>query len=225
MAIGLKINRKTIGRDILAAILIYAGYQTIKPSRIRTVWRTNTLSATVMVVTFVATLFLPLQQAVLAGVVLHVILFVFQAAERVTNVELVPLEDGDFREQPAPAELPSNAVTILLPYGSLFYAGAADFEEEIPTADQAQRAVVVLILRGRENAGSTFLSVLKRYAAILDDNGGQLILSDVSEAVRDQLDKTGILENKYWRRKRSCRPAAAPGLVSGCSGSWSAAAR
>jgi SulP family sulfate permease len=178
----------------LAGILIYAGYQTIKPARIRTVWRTNTLSRTVMIVTFIATLFLPVQQAVLAGVLLHVILFMFQAAERVTIVELAPVEDGDFQERPAPATLPNKGVTILLPYGSLFYAGAADFEEETPTADQAQQAVALLILRGRENVGSTFLNVLRRYAETLRDNEGQLMLADVSDAVHDQLRKTGMLD-------------------------------
>ena len=178
----------------LAGILIYAGYQTIKPARITTVWRTNTFSRTVMTVTFVATLFLPVQQAVLAGVALHIILFVFQAAERVTIVELVPVAGGDFKEQPAPAVLPDKAVTILMPYGSLFYAGAADFEEEAPTADQAQQAVLILILRGRENLGSTFLSVLQRYHGALQKHGGHLILADVNEAVREQLSKTGMLE-------------------------------
>jgi SulP family sulfate permease len=178
----------------LAAILIYAGYQTIKPTRIMTVWRTSTLSRTVMVVTFIATLFLPVQQAVLAGVLLHIVLFVFQAAERMTIVELVPVEGDDFREEPAPAELPDKAVTILLPYGSLFFAGAADFEEEAPSADQSQQAVAILILRGREKVGSTLLNVLQRYAEALRDNGGQLILTDVSDPVREQLSQTGMLD-------------------------------
>ncbi|MDH3675370.1 MAG: SulP family inorganic anion transporter, partial [Anaerolineae bacterium] len=197
VAVGVLLFATAIERlpmTALAAILIYAGYQTIKPARIRTVWRTSTLSRTVMIVTFVATLFLPVQQAVLAGVLLHVILFVFQAAERMTIVELVPVEGDDFREQPAPAELPDKAVTILLPYGSLFYAGAADFEEEVPSADQAHQAVVILILRGRGNVGSTLLNVLKRYDEALQENDGQLILADVNEAVREQLSKTGMLE-------------------------------
>lgn len=46
----------------LAAILIYAGIQTIKPKRIRSVWFTNPLSRTVMIVTFVFTLFLPIHR-------------------------------------------------------------------------------------------------------------------------------------------------------------------
>ena len=78
------------------------------------------------------------------------------------------------------------------PYGSLFYAGAADFEEEAPTGDQAQQAVVILIMRGRKNVGSTFLNVLQRYAEALRENGGQLILTDVSDPVREQLNKTGM---------------------------------
>lgn len=178
----------------LAGILIYAGYQTIKPERVMAVWRTNTTSRTVMIVTFIATLFLPVQQAVFMGVGLHIVLFVYQTAERMTIMAMTPAEDGDFREQPAPEVLQDNTVTILEPYGSLFFAGAADFEEEAPAAGQAQRAIVVLILRGREKLGSTFINVLKRYAQALRKNGGCLILADVSDRVRAQLTRTGALE-------------------------------
>ena len=83
---------------------------------------------------------------------------------------------------------------MLLPYGSLFFAGAADFEEEAPMADEARGAVVVLILRGRLQVGSTFLNVVERYADTLNKNGGRLILADVSERIHRQLERTGTLE-------------------------------
>ncbi len=124
----------------LAAILIYAGYQTIKPKRIRAVWLTNNLSRTVMVITFVFTLFLPLQEAIFLGVALQVMVLVFLSAESMTIKELVRLEDGDYEETPAPAVLPSHRVTMLVPRGSLFFAGASDFEEEAPVADNTRCA-------------------------------------------------------------------------------------
>ena len=177
----------------LAAILIYAGYQTIKPKRIRSVWLTNKLSRTVMAITFVFTLYLPLQQAIFLGVALQIMVIVFLSAEGMTIKELVRQEDGDYEEAPAPAVLPSHRVTMLVPHGSLFFAGASDFEEEAPIADDAQGAVVVLSLRGRSELGSTALNVLQRYAQTLHDGHGQLILADVSDPVRQQLERTGTL--------------------------------
>ena len=53
----------------LAGLLIVVGVSMIKVPRIQTVWRTGLVPLTVMIVTFVATLFLPLQYAVATGVI------------------------------------------------------------------------------------------------------------------------------------------------------------
>jgi SulP family sulfate permease len=178
----------------LAAILILAGYQSIKPIEIRKVWNTNSLSAAVFLMTFVATLFLPVQTAIFLGVVIQIFLFIFQSSERMTIMELVPTEDGDFEERPSPAELISNQVTMLLPYGSLFFAAAIDFEEEAPKVGEAKNSAVIVILRGRLNLGSTAIAVFERYAKSIQESGGQLFLAEVSESVQAQLEKTGALE-------------------------------
>ncbi len=178
----------------LAAILIYAGVQSIKPDQIRDVWTNNLVSRVVMLVTFIATLFLPVQQAIFLGVVLHIVLYVFTAAERMTITELVPTDDNDLLQQPAPDVLPSNEVTILNLGGSLFFAAARDFEEEAPSADEAEHAAVIIPLRGRQTLGSTAIGVLERYSAALQANGGRLIISDVSESVMEQLERTGAMD-------------------------------
>ncbi|MFA9406641.1 MAG: SulP family inorganic anion transporter [Anaerolineales bacterium] len=178
----------------LAAILILAGFQAIKPIEIRKVWNTTSLSAAVFLFTLIATLFLPVQQAIFLGVIIQIFLFIFQSAERMSIIELIPTEDGDFEEHPAPAVLQSNRVTMLLPYGSLFFAAARDFEEEAPSPEDATYSAVIVILRGREQIGSTAIGVFERYAAALKENGGRLFLAEVSESVRLQLEKTGALE-------------------------------
>jgi SulP family sulfate permease len=178
----------------LAAILILAGFQAIKPVEIRKVWNTNSLSAAVFAVTLVATLFLPVQRAIFAGVLIQILLVLFQSAEAMTIKELVPTEDGDFVERPAPKNLPSDRVTVLLPYGSLFFAAAIDFEEEAPSAEEAKHAAVIVILRGRLNLGSTAIGVFERYAKAIQQNGGRLYLAEVDDSVRKQLEKTGTLQ-------------------------------
>jgi len=177
----------------LAAILILAGFQSIKPVEIRMVWNTNRISAFIFLLTLVATLFLPVQQAIFLGVLIQILLFIFHSAERMTIMELIPTTDGDFEERPAPEIASSDRVTLLLPYGSLFYAAARDFEEEAPRVDEAPHAAVVVILRGRQMLGSTAIGVFERYAKALQGNGGQLFLAEVSESVRMQLEKTGAL--------------------------------
>ncbi len=71
------------------------------------------------------------------------------------------------------AAIPDGMATaILAPRGSLFFAAARDFEEEAPATDDAQRAVVIINLRGRLQVGSTFMGVLERYSQALQANGG-----------------------------------------------------
>jgi SulP family sulfate permease len=178
----------------LAAILILAGFQAIKPIEIRKVWNTTSLSAAVFLFTLIATLFLPVQQAIFLGVIIQIFLFIFQSAERMTIIELIPTGDGDFEEHPAPAVLQSNRVIMLLPYGSLFFAAARDFEEEAPSPEEATHSAVIVILRGRKQIGSTAIGVFERYAAALKKNDGRLFLAEVSEPVRLQLEKTGAIE-------------------------------
>ena len=177
----------------LAAILILAGFQAIKPAAIRKVWTTNHISASVFLLTLVATLFLPVQQAIFLGVVIQFLLVIFQSAERMAIMELVPTEDGDFEERPAPKLLPSDQVTMLLPYGSLFFAAARDFEEEAPNAEETKHAAVIVILRGKHKLGSTAMSVFEGIAKTLRENGGRLYLAEVSDSLREQMERTGTL--------------------------------
>ena len=161
----------------LAGLMVIVGFQNIKPEQIATVWPTNLVARTAMVLTLVATLAMPLQFAIVVGVVISILLHVFQSSHRVEVVEFVPVEAGFPVEQPAPDKLPSHSITLLYIYGSPFFAAAATFEKKRPAADQAQQAVVIPLLRGEPEVGSTFIGVLRRYS---DGAAGQWREADAS---------------------------------------------
>jgi sulfate permease, SulP family len=149
----------------------------------------------VMGITFVGTLVMPLQFAVLLGVGLSILLFTFHQANRLELVELVPSRNNPLPvEQPAPKKLTDHHVTVLYPYGSLFYAAAKTLEENLPAAEDARQAVVIFMLRGYENFGSTMITVLDRYNQTLQTNGGKLMLAGISTNVMRQLERTGLLD-------------------------------
>ena len=85
------------------------------------------------------------------------------------------------------------ATAILVPRDSLFFTAARDFEEEAPAPHDAQRAVVIINLRGRLQVGRTFMGVLERDSQALHANGGILYLVNVSDPIHRQLQKTGTL--------------------------------
>jgi MFS superfamily sulfate permease-like transporter len=60
-------------------------------------------------------------------------------------------------------------------------------------ADAARQAVVIFLLRGYDQFGSTMIGVLDRYARTIQGNGGRLMLAGVSEDVLAQLERTGLL--------------------------------
>jgi SulP family sulfate permease len=81
-----------------------------------------------------------------------------------------------------------------MPYGSLFYAAAPVFNEQLPQVDeQTHHAVVVLVLRGQKEVGSTFLKVLAQYANQLHQQESKLMLAGVEPYVLTQMERTGIL--------------------------------
>jgi SulP family sulfate permease len=184
-----------VAMPTVAAILFVVGFQIIKPAQIADVWDVDVSKRIVMVVTFLLTLALPVQQAILIGVFLSFMDYIYSASKLVQLNELLATEGGMFMVEPPPAELPDNKITILHSRGSTYFAAARTLQDLMPPAKQAQNAVVIVRLRGNEAIGSTFILVLERYAAELRANGGRLMLSGVHQNVLNQLLRTETTES------------------------------
>jgi SulP family sulfate permease len=178
----------------LAALLIVVGFQGLRIAQAKLIWQTGRISRMVMAVTFLATLVIPLQFAVLFGVGLSILLNTVRQSNKVVVKQWVLQPQGFPLEQPAPVRLPSHQLTVLQVYGSLFFAAARNIEDVLPKVGDATQAMVALNLRGKSEIGSTFVNVLERYARALQARQGQLMLVGVDPAVRSQLAKTGVLK-------------------------------
>lgn len=179
----------------LAALLIMAGFQGIRLPQAMLVWKTGLVSTAAMLATFIATLTVPLQFAVMFGVAVSIALHVFRQSNKIVVTQWVLQPHGFPLEQPAPQRLPSHQLTLLHIYGSLFFAAAKHLEDLLPKVDGATGAVLAINLRGKSEVGSTFITVLQRYSQALRNNGGKLMLVGVDPAVRDQLARTQVLQS------------------------------
>jgi SulP family sulfate permease len=179
---------------VLAALMILAGLSAVDVREARSIWRTGGAARWSIVVTFLATLVLSIPLAVSVGVALSIVLYVASSASDVAVRALVRRNDGRFAEAEPPTRLPSEEVTVLDVYGSLFFAGAQTLREALPSAVGATRPAVVLRLRGRTRVGSTLIDVLDDYADDLRAVGGRLYLSGVHADVATQLQRAGKLE-------------------------------
>jgi SulP family sulfate permease len=179
----------------LAGILVMVGISMVNVGRLQTVYFTGTMPMIIMLVTLLATLFLPIQYAVAVGVILHIFLYVFSSSEGVRIERLIHMPDGTFVEESLPDVLASEEIYLLNPVGSLFFAGAAELDENLPDTGDAVRSVVIIGLRDRDEVGSTFIRVIQRYATELDESGNKLKLVGLNDRVWEQFDKTGLLDH------------------------------
>ncbi|MEQ8440098.1 MAG: SulP family inorganic anion transporter [Ilumatobacter fluminis] len=204
----------------LAALLIVVGFGTIKPSRVMSVARTGTVPLTVMSITFVLTLVIPLQYSVLVGVGISVLLFVVGQSSRLVTKRLVIHDDGRVEQTDPPPTLPGAEVTVLQPYGALFFATAQTLRDQLPdVVPDSRYAVVILRIRGADDAGATVMDLLRAYAADLREVDGRLVIvtdSDrVARQIRSVIDADLIGPRRIYRSttfigeasRRACRDA------------------
>jgi SulP family sulfate permease len=178
----------------MAALLIVAGLQSIKVGEVRDVWDVGPGPRAIMVVTFAATLIVPVQWAVFIGVILSALVYFFTAADDVQVVALAPTEEGQFRAIDLPDRLPSREAILLQIQGNLFYAAVDKLEAMLPSARGAEYPVVILGLLGQEKINSTFINLLERYGEQIHASRGKLMLTGVSEHAKEQLDLTETTE-------------------------------
>lgn len=181
---------------VLAALMIVAGVSAINFREAQSIWATGGAARSSILVTFLATLVLSIPVAVSIGVLVAAVLYLMSAASDVSVRAIIPAGNGRFSEASPPARLPSNTVTVLAVYGSLYFAGARTLLEALPSPQGATRPVVVLRLRGRTRVGATLIEVLDSYADDLAEVGGRLYLSGVDAEVSAQLRRVGKLDLK-----------------------------
>ncbi|MBC9955394.1 SulP family inorganic anion transporter [Leucobacter sp. cx-42] len=184
-----------IAMPALAGLLILVGIRTVKPRDIAMVMRTGPVQLTVLTVTFVLTLIIPLQYAVIVGVGLAIVLHVARQSNRVVvkRWEFGPHAQLPVETDP-PRVLAKSEVVVLVTYGSLFFASAPVFSSQLPEArGDCTGTVVILRLRGKDELGSTVIKVLEKYAADLRSAGGMLLLAGVNQRVHRQLRDTKVL--------------------------------
>ena len=183
-----------IAMPALGGLLVLIGWRSLKVDQLVLTWRTGAVPAATMAITFVLTLVIPLQYAVLVGVGLAVLLHVGRQSNRVVVKHWVFDDDKGFPiEADPPAEVPAREVVVLATYGSLFFASAPAFEAQLPRpVGTDMRGVVVLRLRAKDELGSTVVKVIIKYAEQLAASGSRLMLAGVTPGVRRQVDDTGL---------------------------------
>ncbi|MGW5862845.1 SulP family inorganic anion transporter [Streptomyces sp. NPDC055239] len=185
-----------IPMPVIGGLILVVGGELIWGKRhdILLVLRTSWMSAGAMILTFLATTQLPLQQAIILGAVLSLLLYCAQAARRARLVALTrDPERGDWHTGEPPESLTSGQVTVLYYDGVSFFAEMNRIEAMLPRSDDARGAVLILVMRGVPDVpSSSVVKVLRRYVRDIEVQGGRLILAGAEPGLVHLLKATGL---------------------------------
>jgi len=179
----------------VAGILFLIAYGLVDVRRMKAIFRTSRSEASVMIVTLLAALFLGLQTAIYAGVLLSLLLFLNQAAR--PGVRDVKAQfRGDHHYFDADTGLPDcPQLKMLRINGSIFFGAVEYVEGALHRVDQEnpQQKRVLIVASGINVVDVSGAELLSREASRRNKMGGGLYFWFMKDAVYALLKQGGYL--------------------------------
>ncbi|MFW0793563.1 SulP family inorganic anion transporter [Gordonia sp. CPCC 205515] len=186
-----------IPMPVIGGLLLVIGGELImgRWPDIKLVFKTAPLSAVALVATFIATTQFPLQDAILFGAALSLVLYCVQAARAARLVALEP--DGDeWRVVAVPASIPSDDITVLHHSGVALFAEVPRLDDQWPTVDDdAHHPVLILSVRTLPDVPSaTLMKLLRTRVEKFQKRSGRLMIAGVSPELLNTLRRAGLTD-------------------------------
>ncbi|MFQ5592680.1 MAG: SulP family inorganic anion transporter [Anaerolineae bacterium] len=181
-------------RTALAGVLIVTAYGMIDRAEIARIWRGAPGDAAIMLITFLGTLFLHIEFAVLLGILLSLALYIMQTS--VPGVHSV-LPDDDFRyliQRPEKPECPQ--LGILDVHGDLYFGAVNHVEQAIHehmTSHPEQR-LLLLRMHSVNLCDFSGIHMLEGVMHRCRERGGDVFLMRVREPVLHVMESTGFYD-------------------------------
>lgn len=177
----------------LAALVIALSFSLFNLRHIRICLRSTTDDATVLVITFLATLLAPLHVAIFIGVAISITLFLRKASHPfLTEYEFS--EAGELREMGEKRQRPIPSISIVHVEGDLFFGAADLFRTQIHrTVSDSAIKVIILRLKNARHLDATSVMALEDLILFMRKKGLHLIVSGATREVYRVLKKSGIL--------------------------------
>jgi SulP family sulfate permease len=181
-----------IPRTALAGMLILAAYGMVDRKEMQRIWRGARGDALIMVVTLVATLLLPLQFAVLSGILMSLTYYLLKTSTpRVHSV----LPDSNFKHFTYQPNKPSCPQLAILKISGDLYFGAVNHVEEsirqILLRNPRQR-YLLLRMHGVNHCDISGIHMLESIRRVCHERGGDLFLMKVQRPVFELMESTGF---------------------------------
>lgn len=183
---------------VIGGLMLVIGGELLSERRhdIALVTRTSWLSLIAMVVTFLATSQLPLQQAIFLGAGLSILLTAVSVTRVGRLMQFIRDPNGGWSiDEELPAEFESGKTTVLHYSGAGFFSEVPRFREEWPDIGSAKDAAVVLSLRGSvEVPSATFLKMFAGQIRQLHEHGIPIYLAGIPQRGFTLLRQTKLMD-------------------------------
>ncbi len=179
---------------VLAGVLAVSAWSMIDLRRMVQIWRTAPGDASIMLVTFVSTLLLPLQFAILLGVILSLGYHLLRTSRpRVVAV----LPDADYKHwEDQQSRLPCPQLAVIDIAGDLYFGAVNHIEEAIETIlsrNPGQR-FLLLRLHSVQHCDISGIRMLERLRTELHARGGALYMTRIRDTVLQYMQRAGFLD-------------------------------
>ncbi len=181
---------------ILAAIIILAVVSLFDYKEIGFLWKNDRKDLALLAITFFVTLFAGIEQGIIAGVVLSIIMVTYSSAKPHT-AEVGRIGNGhSYRNIVRYPDAQTREEVLIYRFDAiLYFANTEHFqdtlEDKIARHGDALR-LVILDASSINDIDSSGMHVLKRVITDLKERGLEFIIAGIHWPVRDKLQKCGI---------------------------------
>ncbi|MCA9969888.1 MAG: STAS domain-containing protein, partial [Anaerolineales bacterium] len=174
-------------RTALAGVLVVTAYKMIDRKEMRRIWRTSRGDTAIMLATLLATLLLPLEFAVLTGVMVSFARYIAKTSHPSVQSMLPDEKFEHFVHQPERPVCPQLGVLTI--EGSLYFGATQHVEEEIRRNLEAHPAQRFLLLRMHRvnHCDISGLHMLETVVKLYRQHGGDVFMVGVRESVWEKM--------------------------------------
>jgi sulfate permease, SulP family len=176
----------------LAGVIMVTAYGLIERHEIARIWRSNHGDRTIMLVTLLATLALPLEYAVFLGIVLSILYYLLRTSKPRVRVVL-PSEDFRYFT-PRPGKPSCTQLGVVEILGDLYFGAVSHIEERIQEnlQDNPTQRYLLLRMYPVENCDISGIHALESIVHSYRDRGGDVFFVHVHRRVRALMESTGF---------------------------------
>jgi SulP family sulfate permease len=176
----------------LAGVVIVSAYSMIDRHHLKLTWQSRGVSRLVLVVTFIATLLLPLHLAIYLGAVLSIGIYLYESSHlRLSYLTLSG--NKDFVEHNLEEVLRECPPIALIDVeGALYFGAVEDLERHVEEILQKGVKVIILRVRHMHLLASTGVTALEGLVTRAEQLGTTVLLCGVTAEIETTLASSGI---------------------------------